>query len=162
MLALYRSGSQAEALEHYAAVRRRLVDELGLEPGPALRAMQERILRQDATLDGTPPKAAPESMPAPPHRATGQRLRLAAAVAAVALVAATTAALWARRDGEDQGGAAVVAGGPALVALDPAGDQARATTALPSAAARITVALGARWVTASNDGTLLRIDAREW
>ena len=159
MLALYRSGSQAEALEHYAAVRRRLVDELGLEPGPALRAMQERILRQDASLDGTPPKPAPESMPAPPDRATGRRLRLAAAVAAVALVAAT-AALWARGDGEDHGAAAIDAAGPALVAIDPAGDRVRATTAVPSAAARVTVALGARWVTASNDGTLLRIDRR--
>ncbi|HYZ27972.1 MAG TPA: AfsR/SARP family transcriptional regulator, partial [Thermoleophilaceae bacterium] len=58
MLALYRCGSQAEALEHYATVRRRLVDELGIEPGRALREMQERILRQDAALDREPPKPA--------------------------------------------------------------------------------------------------------
>src|SRR5207244_407926 len=50
MLALYRSGRQAEALEVYAAVRARLVDELGLEPGEDLRGLQGRILRHDPDL----------------------------------------------------------------------------------------------------------------
>jgi len=44
MLALYRSGSQAEALDAYAEARRRLVDDLGLEPGPALRRMEHSVL----------------------------------------------------------------------------------------------------------------------
>ena len=51
MLALYRSGRQAEALGVYTDVRRRLVDELGLEPGPELQRLEQAILRQDATLD---------------------------------------------------------------------------------------------------------------
>ena len=50
MLALYRSGRQSEALEHYASARRRLLEELGLEPGPALRELQRRILQQDPEL----------------------------------------------------------------------------------------------------------------
>jgi predicted ATPase/DNA-binding SARP family transcriptional activator len=50
MLALYRSGRQAEALEVYAAVRAHLVDELGLEPGEDLRRLQRRILRHDPGL----------------------------------------------------------------------------------------------------------------
>jgi DNA-binding SARP family transcriptional activator/tetratricopeptide (TPR) repeat protein len=50
MLALYRCGRQAEALEAYAACRRRLVDELGVEPGEALRLMQRRILATDSAL----------------------------------------------------------------------------------------------------------------
>ena len=54
MLALYRCGRQSEALEHYAAVRRRLHDELGLEPSRALRELQQRILRQDPALDAPP------------------------------------------------------------------------------------------------------------
>src|SRR5205085_8395246 len=45
MLALYRSGRQAEALRVYAAARRRLVEELGLEPGPALQPLEQAILR---------------------------------------------------------------------------------------------------------------------
>jgi DNA-binding SARP family transcriptional activator len=57
MIALYRSGRQAEALRAYAGVRRRLVDELGIEPGPALQDLQHAILRQEATLA---PAAAPD------------------------------------------------------------------------------------------------------
>lgn len=52
MLALYRAGRQAEALEAYQAVRRKLRDELGLEPGQALRELEAAILRQDAALAG--------------------------------------------------------------------------------------------------------------
>ena len=51
LLALYRSGRQSDALEHYGSMRRMLREELGLEPGPSLRAMQVRILRHDPTLD---------------------------------------------------------------------------------------------------------------
>ena len=50
MLALYRAGRQAEALEAYGRARRLLVDELGMEPGPALQELERRILRQDASL----------------------------------------------------------------------------------------------------------------
>lgn len=55
MLALYRSGRQAEALEAYQQARRALTEELGLEPGKELRALQQAILRQDAGLDRVPP-----------------------------------------------------------------------------------------------------------
>ena len=51
MLALYRSGRQAEALEAYQETRRTLVDELGIEPGAALRELEQAILRQDPSLD---------------------------------------------------------------------------------------------------------------
>ena len=54
MLALYRSGRQAEALAGYQAGRRRLVEELGLEPGRALRELESAILRHDSTLDAEP------------------------------------------------------------------------------------------------------------
>ena len=56
MLALYRSGRQADALEAFQAARHVLRDELGLEPSPALRALQAAMLRQDPALD--PPEAA--------------------------------------------------------------------------------------------------------
>ncbi len=52
MLALYRGGRQAEALEAYRAARAQLRDELGIEPGPELQDLERAILRQDASLEG--------------------------------------------------------------------------------------------------------------
>ena len=51
MVALYRSGRQAEALEAYQDARRALVDELGIDPGPSLQRLERAILRQDPSLD---------------------------------------------------------------------------------------------------------------
>jgi DNA-binding SARP family transcriptional activator/class 3 adenylate cyclase len=51
MLALYRSGRQAEALRAYQEARRVLVDELGIEPSPALQQLHASILRQESVLD---------------------------------------------------------------------------------------------------------------
>ena len=47
MLGLYRSGRQQDALDAFRATRSRLRDELGLEPGPELRDLEQRILRHD-------------------------------------------------------------------------------------------------------------------
>ena len=51
MLALYRSGRQAEALAAYQSARRLLVDELGIEPSSALQELERAILRQDRALE---------------------------------------------------------------------------------------------------------------
>ncbi|MCB5911259.1 AfsR/SARP family transcriptional regulator [Streptomyces pinistramenti] len=57
MLALYRSGRQAEALAVYADTRKLLADELGVDPRASLSELQQRILRADPDLD--PPTAPP-------------------------------------------------------------------------------------------------------
>ncbi|MFF3889315.1 BTAD domain-containing putative transcriptional regulator [Streptomyces sp. NPDC001914] len=54
LVALYRCGRQAEALEVYAGTRRTLVDELGIEPGPSLRAAHARLLAGDPDLSPPP------------------------------------------------------------------------------------------------------------
>jgi YVTN family beta-propeller protein len=67
VLALYRSGRQAEALHAYQAVRRTLSDELGLQPSQELRDLEAAILRQDQSLsvDG-------RAVPAPPSPTVAQ------------------------------------------------------------------------------------------
>ncbi|MEV5874292.1 BTAD domain-containing putative transcriptional regulator [Streptomyces sp. NPDC052101] len=62
MLALYRSGRQAEALAVYADTRRLLAQELGVDPRPGLRELQQRILQADPAL-AEPPSPAAEPTP---------------------------------------------------------------------------------------------------
>ncbi len=59
MLALYRAGRQAEALAAYQAGRRRLADELGLEPSPMLSALQKQILDHDPALTPSAARSCP-------------------------------------------------------------------------------------------------------
>ncbi|WP_322746673.1 ATP-binding protein [Saccharothrix syringae] len=86
VLALYRCGRQADALRHYQVVQRRLAEELGVDPGPQLRELHQRILTTDPTLTppgtdattaaGRPP-AVPRQLPAPPRCFTGRAEHLA-------------------------------------------------------------------------------------
>jgi YVTN family beta-propeller protein len=92
MLALYRSGRQAEALETYQRARRALDDQLGIEPGPGLRELERQILNQDASL-GAPPETAREE---PSARRRGLKLFVAGGI--VLLAAAATAAFLETRD----------------------------------------------------------------
>ena len=65
MLALYRSGRQADALEVYRSARRQLDEELGLEPGEELKRLERAILEQDPSL------AAKQAVPTPGAMPTG-------------------------------------------------------------------------------------------
>ena len=68
MLALYRSGRQADALETYRTFRGVMSDELGLEPSAELRDLEQAILQQDATLGSTPQALAPAAVESPSSR----------------------------------------------------------------------------------------------
>ncbi|MFE7042699.1 BTAD domain-containing putative transcriptional regulator [Streptomyces atratus] len=84
MLALYRGGRPADALNHYQELRRRLVEELGIDPAPPLRSLHQQILISDPRLappahaTTTHPTAAhaptthPRQLPAPPPLLAGR------------------------------------------------------------------------------------------
>lgn len=77
MLALYRSGRQADALEVYHQARETLVDELGLEPGAELNELQVAILRQDPSLQVEPWEVrARRHLPTPATELIGRRAEI--------------------------------------------------------------------------------------
>ncbi|MBA3734901.1 MAG: AfsR/SARP family transcriptional regulator [Actinobacteria bacterium] len=75
MLALYRAGRQAEALDAYRAARRTLLTELGIEPGRALHELEHAILAQDPALDVALRQHAGDLSPRPRCRRTARRAR---------------------------------------------------------------------------------------
>jgi branched-chain amino acid transport system substrate-binding protein len=146
MLALYRSGRQSEALEAYADARQTLVSELGLEPGPELRSLQQAILAHDEAL------RAPE----PPARRRRRRwIALAATAVCSALLAAALA--WVALRDDDASGSTAAVGGGTVVGLDAeSGEIVRHIPAgrTPSALA---VGAGALWLVDADARTVLRI-----
>ena len=155
MLALYRSGRQAEALEAFAAGRRMLVDELGIEPGEPLRALHQRILEQDPAL------AAPHSRRRPTHsprRAAGGAAALRprcsphACCSPPSLSSSSPSTMTGRRPP-----------GPAansLVLLDAESGRLQATIDVGGTPTSVAVGEGAAWVLNADDQTITRVDER--
>src|SRR5207248_9863475 len=94
MLALYRSGRQADALELYRRTRETLSDELGIEPSLELQELERRMLQHDPTLERAraPVRQAEDGAPVPLARRP-QLLVLAALVLAVIAAAIAAVAL---------------------------------------------------------------------
>lgn len=93
MLALYRSGRQADALEAFERARHHLADELGVDPGPPLQRLHEDILRQAPLLDQIGPSHAPSSPTGRIDRGTpeGHTRELTASPPPLETIAAKTA-----------------------------------------------------------------------
>jgi DNA-binding SARP family transcriptional activator len=155
MLALYRDGRQAEALVAFGAARTRLVEEIGIEPGPLLQELQKRILAQDPSLDGE------SAAPAPPSRAILALPRHAAAIEPLAEIA---------RDLAIEGGhelvvVALVPDATALAGVSRRLGEARATAIERGARARVAaftssdVAADAVRLVTEQDVALLLLDA---
>jgi len=160
MLALYRAGRQAEALEAYRTGRALLSEELALEPGPQLRELEQAILRHDGSLavmehqrEGPPPVNGGTVITAPMPRA---RWRFSAAAGAALAVAAAVVAVvtYADRTARPR---VVVPRGNAIALLGQRGD-IQATVPLASAPAAAVAGYGSIWVSEVNADRVVRID----
>jgi YVTN family beta-propeller protein len=147
MLALYRSGRQAEALETYQEARRLLVGELGLEPGGALRSLEQAILNHDPALE---PRAQISAAPAR-HR----RWTVAALTALVAAAAAAIAAVLLMRN--DQPPAVVP---NSLVKIDPRTNKVVEVVPVGRFPGKVAAGYGSVWVVNIKDETLTRVAIR--
>lgn len=158
MVALYRTGRQAEALEVFAAARRTLVDDLGIEPSAELRELHQRVLAQDPSLK-TPPRSepvSPDAGPAAPPARRGRRLRWAgvglvaggvvAAIAVVALGSGSSASSSVPPN--------------SLVLVDARDGAVRTAIDVGGTPTSVSVGGGAAWVLNADDDTISRIDAR--
>ena len=118
MLALYRADRQADALAVYQDVRRRLVDELGLEPGETLRALHTRMLQRDPELVRAHAWPLSSRRSDSPQR-TSRLALVAASLAALAVVAAVAAVTFAA----SHGGSSTSHQNPLRVSLVNLGDE---------------------------------------
>jgi YVTN family beta-propeller protein len=150
MLALYRSGRQADALEAYQNARRRLVDELGLEPSPALQQLRRQILAHDEALAGPPrPRVA----------ARRRKGGLPIVAGGVALLAAGIAAGVVELTSSSAPELTSVAANSVAV-VDPGTNRLVAQVRVGSAPSAIAFGDGGVWAANTGESTVSRIDPK--
>ena len=162
MLALYRSGRQAEALETYRSARRTFSEELGIEPGPRLQQLEGAILRHDPSLEAPAPE--------PPSRGEGEwsklvrsrrfltRWTVASIVALVLVIAAVVVAV--SRDSSGHSPLPVKLAGDSVAVIDPDTNAIVGEIPVRGRPTGPAVGEGSVWVGNRDDNTLLRIDPR--
>ena len=148
MLALYRAGRQAQALQVYQDGRRHLASELGLEPGEGLRRLERQILEQDTALGASLRRTRPTIVPAPAWRHPGR----VAVAGAVMLAVAVGVAAWRLSGGEP---AHETAG---AIALDPDSGAVRKSISFGTSPSSVAVGEGNVWVLDAEDQTVTQID----
>ena len=148
MLALYRSGRQADALSAYRSAREALVDGLGIEPGDELKALERQVLDHDPAL------AAPAPFPATVEEASRRRRLPIVAVALLALVgAAVAAALLVGREP-----AALTVEPNWVAVIDPKANEVLEPVPAGVEPGPIAFGGGAVWVGNLDDKSVTRID----
>jgi DNA-binding SARP family transcriptional activator/DNA-binding beta-propeller fold protein YncE len=148
MLALYRSGRQAEALEVFRDGRVALTEELGLEPGVALRQLEQAILTQDPAL------GAPAKLPRP--AGNGHRHRLILAAAGIVVLLAGFLAVALATGGGGGGAAAPVPN--SLVKIDAETNEIVAAIPVGRSPGEVAVVGDYVVVSSEEDATLTRVD----
>jgi DNA-binding SARP family transcriptional activator len=167
MLALYRSGRQAEALEVYRDGRRDMSDELGLEPGPELRELEAKVLAHSPELapPAAPRRRGPPALAERPEGAMPRRRRLHAALVIVAAAVLLGGAAFAAalRSGDDADGLRSVAldlAKDSLVAFSPGGRGPEMAIPLPGRPTGIAAANGRVFVATVDSAALTVVDGR--
>jgi YVTN family beta-propeller protein len=156
MLALYRSGRQADALGAYRKARRALVDELGLEPGRELRELEAAVLAQDGALDlPREPRLQPVAATTEPPR--HRRRALLGGLAAAALLAVAAIVVVGGSGGRSTARGMIAGDGAG--AVDPRTGRVEVSVHVGSGPAGVASSDGRVWVTNTADGTVTRIDA---
>jgi DNA-binding SARP family transcriptional activator/outer membrane protein assembly factor BamB len=148
MLALYRAGRQADALATYRSGQAALRDELGLEPSPSLRQLEQAILVQDPAL------GEPAPLPTPPTRRRRRPGLVAAAAAAIAGLAAILAFVL-----HDDAGRPVTVLPESIVKIDAASNRIVDSIEVGPEPGQVRVVDGDVFVSSVRDKTLSRIDA---
>jgi Bacterial transcriptional activator domain len=152
LLALYRGGRQADALAAYRSGRAALVEALGLEPGPALRELELKILRHDPALLPTVPTER-----GPDRRRRRKWRPLAAATLAVA-VGASAAIAIAGESGHAKTGVPIRAN--TLLELDPGTNRFVGSIPIGRDTAALDATPGALWAVSERERTVARISLR--
>jgi hypothetical protein len=161
MLALYRSGRQAEALETYRHARRIFSEELGIEPGPRLQELERAILRHDSSLAAPGPAAARIREEEGTDKARKMRriaTRRTVAVAAALASVLAAAVLAAVRESSGRSSGPVQLAGDSVAAIDPRTDTIVGEVPVGGKPAGPAFGEGSVWVGNRDDNTLLRID----
>jgi DNA-binding SARP family transcriptional activator/streptogramin lyase len=161
ILALYRCGRQAEALEAYRQARQTLVEELGIEPSPALKELERAILAQDPALEPPPARPPEDGGPlAKPAQTRRRRRELVFGVAVVIVtVGAVGAALHTRRE------ATVDVRPNSVAVIDPGSNKLVGDILVGREPAFVAAAGEHVWVGNRRDRNLIRIDPdgqRRW